>query len=149
MVSSMSECSFLRILVADDQFEQCVLIEKSLSLLGYFRVCPVNTFHELTLLSHFSPNTYERFDLLIVNAKLITSAGLDVAKFCVNNSRFRHVLVYGGEYSQAKPQNLSVKPHHQVRRLGSLTHQSLVEFLSVIDTDFIKRRTRTLSDKVA
>ncbi|MBK5415449.1 hypothetical protein [Pseudomonas sp. TH31] len=125
----------MRVLVADHQCEQRIVIEKSLGILRYFRVCPVASFRELTMLTHYSPNLYDRFDLLIVNADLISAAGLNVVDFCVNNPRLRHVLIYGSPPGGAK--TLSDQPHHQVRRIDTISYEALVDFLWLIDKNVI------------
>lgn len=143
-----SGCSYMRVLVADSQFEQRVVVEKSLSLLGYFRVCPVATFRELIMLSHYSPNTYDRFDLLIVNAQLVAEAGLSATEFLVNNSRFRHILIYDGGCAQRQSKSLSNKPNHQVRLVNSFSFETLLDFVSLIDQDLRQRKMQS-SVKVA
>ena|SRR5471032_1584417 len=149
MVFPVSDCSFIRVLVADNRLEQRTVVEKSLRALGYFRVCPVATVGELIQLSHYSPKVYDRFDLLIVNADLIQAAGLTIEKFCVNNSRFRHVLVYDNGPVQKEPHIFTTKPYQQVRLFGNLKFEEILGFLTLIDNDFIQNKLQTASIKVA
>ncbi|WP_445177503.1 hypothetical protein [Pseudomonas sp. McL0111] len=149
MKVSSSGNSQMRVLVADQQCAQRIVIEKSLSLLGYFRVCPVSSFEELTLLSHYSPNLYERFDLLIVNAELISAAGINAADFCLNNSRFRHVLIYDSSRERRGIKTLSTVPHHQVRVVDAMGFEVLTDFLALIDKNFKRDKLKPLSVKAA
>ncbi|MBK5416211.1 hypothetical protein [Pseudomonas sp. TH31] len=142
-----SSGSSMRVLVADHQCEQRIVIEKSLGILRYFRVCPVASFRELTMLTHYSPNLYDRFDLLIVNADLISAAGLNVVDFCVNNPRLRHVLIYGSRSGGTK--TLSDQPQHQVRRIDTISYEALVDFLWLIDKSFSGNNTDPTSIDLA
>ena len=123
----------MRILIADHDCNRRVVIEKTLAILGYFRVCPTKSFHELTALTHYSPSLYDRFDLLIINAELISEAGLDALNFCVDNSRLRHVLIYNSKAASDTPKTLSELPHHQVRIVKTISYDALVGFLKFID----------------
>lgn len=125
----------MRLLITDQDCRRRVVIEKTLAALGYFRVCPTKSFHELTALTHYSPRLYDRFDLLIVNAELISAVGLDALDFCVNNSRLRHVLIYGAKAGLDTPKTLSERPNHQVRLIETICYDALVDFLKVIDKD--------------
>ncbi|MFJ9989316.1 hypothetical protein ACIQSO_01140 [Pseudomonas putida] len=134
MDMSLKPCSPMRILIADPQPASCMLIEKLLGLQGYFRVCPANSFEELTALTHYHPALHERFDLLIVNAKLLTDANIDPAKFCVNNSRLRNVLVYGApELAMLNAGELCSKPQQRVQVLTAFNCEQVIDFLNTID----------------
>jgi len=126
----------MRVLVADHHCNQRIGIEKSLRMSGCFRVCPVASFDELITLTHFSPNLYERFDLLIVNAELISRTRQGVLDFIVNNPRLRHALIYGMHCPSGESQTLTKQPHHQVRLVDTISHNVLVDFFTVIDKDF-------------
>lgn len=136
MNSSPSTSRLMRILVADHQCEQRIVVEKSLGLLGYFRVCPAVSFRELTAFTHYSPSLYERFDLLILNADLVSSAGINVLDFCVNNPRFRHVLIYGSSCGQGRTKMLSDPSPYQVRLVDTISYEALVDFFSLINKSF-------------
>ena len=118
-------------MIADD----VSLSKKTLAILGYFRVCPTKSFHELTALTHYSPDLYDRFDLLIINADLISAVGLDALDFCVNNSRLRHVLIYDSKAAPVTPKTLFERPNHRVRRIKTISYDALVDFLKLTDTN--------------
>lgn len=145
MISLPPTSRSMRVLVADYQCEQRIVIEKTLAVLGYFRVCPVTSFHELTVLTHYSPSLYERFDLLILNAELVSTAGLSVLDFCVNNPRLRHVLVYGSHGGPGSTQILSDQSQHQVRLVDTISYGALVDFLSLIDKRFDGRNEKSIA----
>lgn len=86
MNSSSLPCALTRVLVADCQWEQRTVIEKTLGMLGYFRVCPAASFNELAILMHYSSNVPDRFDLLILNADLVLMAGRSVWDVCAISS---------------------------------------------------------------
>jgi hypothetical protein len=130
----------MRVLVADPQCERSIIIEKILSTFGYFRVCPVASFRELTVLTHYSPSLYDRFDLLILNAELVSSAGLNALDFCLNNPRLRHVIIHGSPCEQGDSKTLSDQAHHQVRRVDTISYDALADFLSLIDKNFNGKR---------
>lgn len=133
-MSCLSRTSnFMRVLIAEHQFEQRIVIERSLGLLGYFRICPVASFYDLIALSHYSPSIYDRFDLLIVNAKLVSTEGLNVLAFFVNNPRFKHVLIYDTNREQGGGTKiLSDQPYQQVRLVNTFSYEALVDFISLI-----------------
>lgn len=133
MTHSNFTTSPMRLLIADQDSRRRVSVEKTLAILGYFRVCPTKSFDELTALTHFSPGLYDRFDLLIINADLISAAGLDTLDFCVNNSRLRHVLIYDSTAAPDTPKTLSKRPNHQVRLIETISYDALVDFLKLID----------------
>lgn len=81
----------LRILIADERHDQLLRIEKLLNRLDYYRIAPVRTFEELSLLTS-AP--HESFDLLIVNKALASSYGIDMSKFCRGRRQILHALVY-------------------------------------------------------
>lgn len=134
----------MRILVADDQLESCKLIDKSLGMQGYFRVCSVRSFEELTRLTHYSPSLYERFDLLIINVKLLTDAGINPIEFCVNNSRLRNVLLHGSpELAERYDCDLWSYSQHIVRVLATFSHEKVFEFLELIGPKLNARQATT------
>lgn len=98
-ISPKNTCStavpHLRILIADNQHTQRVLIEKCLNALGQYRVAPVASFEELEQLTH-SPAL--EFDLLIINCQLARNEGVDAAGFCLRSTSVRNALVYGDDY---------------------------------------------------
>jgi len=149
MKTPSSRNSQMRVLVAVQRCEQRIILEKALSLMGYFRVCPVSTFEELTRLSHFSPNLYDRFDVLIVNADVVSAAGLDAADFCLNCSRFKHVLIQDSVHAGKRPSTLSAKANHHVRMVNAIDYEALESFLSLVDKHFNGSRVSALSVSAA
>lgn len=145
MNSSRSTNRLMRILIADHRCEQRIVIEKSLGLLGYFRVCPVSSFRDLTVLTHYNPSLYERFDLLILNADLVSSAGINVVDFCVNNPRFKHVLIYGSPCEQGRTKMLSDPSLYQVQLVDTISYEALVDFFSLINKNSSCQNTNPLS----
>ena len=85
----------LRILIAEKEHNQRLLIEKSLNLLGQFRVATVASFAELDQLTQPSALI---FDLAIANGALTREEGVDAALFCLRNTCIRNALIYGDEY---------------------------------------------------
>lgn len=84
----------LRILIAEKQHSQRLLIEKSLNLLGEFGVAPVASFQELDELTQ----TGLIVDLVIVNSTLTQEQGIDAALFCLRNPSVRNALIYGDDH---------------------------------------------------
>lgn len=84
----------LRILIADKQHCQRLLIEKSLNLLGQFCVVPVASFEELDQLTQAG----QAMDLVIINAALTREQGIDAALYCLRNTCVRNALIHGDEY---------------------------------------------------
>lgn len=84
----------LRILIAEKQHSQRLLIEKSLNLLGEFGVAPVASFQELDELTQ----TGLIVDLVIVNSTLTQEQGIDAALFCLRNPCVRNALIYGDDH---------------------------------------------------
>lgn len=145
MTNSNFTTSPMRLLIAEPDCRRRVAVEKTLAILGYFRVCPTKTFHELTALTHYSPDLYDRFDLLIINAELISDAGLDALDFCVDNSRLRHVLIYNSKAASDAPKTLSELPHHQVRLVETISYDELVDFLKLIDKKHNVKKSKVTS----
>lgn len=124
----------IRILIADGGPESCKVIDKSLGMQGYFRVCYGSSFEELTRLTDCNPSRYERFDLLIVNVKVLTDAGIGPIEFCLNNSRLRNVLLHGSaELATRYDCDLSSSSQHIVRVLASYSHEQVFDFLKIIN----------------
>lgn len=90
-----SPMSPLRILIADQQHTQRLLIEKSLNLLGQYCIAPVASYAELDLLTQSSEL---EFDLVVVRGALTLVEGVDAAAFCLNRACIRNALIYGDDY---------------------------------------------------
>jgi hypothetical protein len=129
--SLSSKC--LRILIADQQCTQRSLIEKYLNGIGYYRVAPVSCFQDLVTLTHYSLTVFERFDLVVVNAELVSAGGVKALDFCLGNPRLRHALIYDSFSQQRSPETFSGDPSQQVRVLDTIDRLQLEDFLTLID----------------
>ncbi|WP_339524046.1 hypothetical protein [Pseudomonas sp. EL_65y_Pfl2_R96] len=126
----------LKILVADPQGEQRSLIEKNVNTLGYYRVMSVSSFRELVTLIRYSSESLERFDLLILNADLMSAVGVDARDFCLGNPQLRHVLIYELHREHHRSNTFSERPRQQVRLIRTPDRKALVDFLLLIDPSF-------------
>ncbi|MBX9404843.1 hypothetical protein K5E40_04025 [Pseudomonas baetica] len=136
MVNVCFSSKSFRVLVADPQSEQRSLIEKDLNVFGYYRIATASSFRDLVTLTHYSPDPGERFDLLIVNANLITAAGINARDFCLNNPRLRHALIYEPERQQRWSKTFTERPRQQVRLIRTIDRAELMDFLLAIDPAF-------------
>lgn len=127
---------FLRVLVADQECSRRAQIEKDLNGLGYYRVAPVSCFSDLLTLTHYSPNPFERFDLVVINAQLMSAVGLKALDFCLGNARLRHALIYDGDLQRRFPRTFNERASQQVRLIHKIDRMQLVDFLSLIDPAF-------------
>ncbi|GLH52130.1 hypothetical protein RS3R6_03110 [Pseudomonas atacamensis] len=130
----------LRILVADKRFEQRVIVEKCLGLMGYYKVCPAGCFEEMITLTHINSPLVDRFDLLIVNANLVVSAGVDVFDFCFHNSRVKNVLVYEAALEAGTSTTYKKKFNWKLRLIPGVGAEALEDFLSLIDSNFRQKK---------
>lgn len=129
-------CKSLRILVADQECTRRSMIENDLIGLGYYRVTPAICFSDLITLTHYSPDPFERFDLVVINAELVTAAGVKALDFCLENARLRHVLVYDSGFQRRLPRTFNQSPSQQIRLINKINLTQLVDFLSLIDPSF-------------
>ncbi|MFL1561940.1 hypothetical protein ACI77J_11975 [Pseudomonas sp. O64] len=126
----------LRILIADQYCAQREAIERDLSKLGYWRVAPVDCFEDLITLTHYSPNAFERFDLVVISAELLLNAGINALDFCRDNPRLRHVLIYDPSREERIPKTFSERSAQRVRVIRMIDRRQLMDFLSLIDPAF-------------
>ncbi|MFJ2550203.1 hypothetical protein ACIOVF_27600 [Pseudomonas sp. NPDC087612] len=112
------------------------MIENDLNGLGYYRVAPVSCFSDLITLTHYSPDPFERFDLVVINAELVTAAGVKALDFCLENARLRHALIYDSALQRRFPRTFNQSPSQQVRLIHKIDRTQLVDFLSLIDPSF-------------
>ena len=126
----------LRILIADQYCAQRKAIEKDLSKMGYWRIAPVGCFDDLVALTHYSPNAFERFDLVVINAELMLAAGINALDFCRSNPRLRHVLIYDPCREERFPKTFNECPAQWVRVIRMIDRKQLMDFLSLIDPAF-------------
>lgn len=81
----------LRIVLVDTDHSRRLSIEKNLGHLGYYRVVPVSSLHELMALMD---NAVDVFDLLVINEDVLSVAGIRLEKFLHEYSCLRHSLIY-------------------------------------------------------
>ncbi|MHC8395847.1 response regulator [Pseudomonas sp. LB3P93] len=86
----------LRILIADEQHFQRMIIERLFNQLDYYRVAPVEGLASMLTLIEYG---CEPFDLVVVNAALATGE-LDLLGYFLDNRQVRHVLIFDGQRAQ-------------------------------------------------
>ncbi len=121
----------LTILIADEQHQQRLHIEKMLNQLGYHRIVPVQTYEEVQILTAIPA---EPFDVLIINAGL----ALDT---CGPQPQVRHVLVYD-LLEQGAP--VGATPIVRVRLPGMPDNVNLEHFMDIVDPPSSTRNLRVL-----
>ncbi len=121
----------LTILIADEQHQQRLYIEKMLNTLGYHRIVPVQTYDEVQILTAIPADP---FDVLIVNAGLMAH-GRDP------QPQVRHVLVYD-QLDLGKP--VGTPSNLLVRLPGVPDNVNLEHFMDIIDPPGATRALRVL-----
>ncbi|PAA04104.1 hypothetical protein CJU81_22910 [Pseudomonas fragi] len=81
----------LRILIADEDPNQALKIERALNILGYYRIAPL--YHGEALVSLKAAPTNE-YDVLLISQKMTGEGIADEVEYRKDNSQFRHVLIY-------------------------------------------------------
>lgn len=81
----------LRIVLVDTDHSRRLSIEKNLGQLGYYRVIPVSSLHELMALMD---NAIGVFDLLVINEDVVCVAGIRLENILRDYSCIRHSLIY-------------------------------------------------------
>ncbi|WP_426205183.1 hypothetical protein [Pseudomonas sp. TWP3-1] len=92
----------LRILIADPQHFQRMMIERSFNRLGYYRIAPVQSLIELLTLVDSECTT---FDVVLVNADL-AAGSLNLAEYLLDNPQVRQWLIYNEPLSDAATPDL-------------------------------------------
>ena len=110
----------LTILIADEQHQQRLYIEKMLNQLGYHRIVPVQTFEEVQILTAIPA---EPFDVLIINAGLALHT-------CGPQPQVRHVLLYD-LLEPGTP--IGATPTLLVRLPGVPDNVNLEHFMDILD----------------
>lgn len=117
----------LRILIADPQHFQRMMIERSFNRFGYYRIAPVQSLIELLTLVDCECTT---FDVVLVNADL--GAGpLDLAGYFLDNPQVRQWLIYNEPLSDAAApdlqtiERLMLQVEASVKREGLTWEQAL------------------------
>ncbi|WP_454867166.1 histidine kinase [Pseudomonas lini] len=120
----------LRILIADENGDRLIQVEKLLNRLNYYRIAPVSSFDELRTLTQYA---IEPFDLLIANKDLSVKKGVDLAEFCQGAPQIHHVLIY--ESQDLQRSLVPVHPHRPM--YFSLPHipdsGSIEDLMGLID----------------
>lgn len=119
----------LRIVIADDQYFQCLSIEKMLNQLGYYCIVPVRSLEEVVILTE---NAINYFDLLIISSALASTVEIDIDVFSRNNPHIHHVLIYDGQGPQLLPGSLAPAVGIQVSLTRVPDSESLRQFMGVI-----------------
>lgn len=83
----------LRIVLVDTELSARINLEKNLSRLGYHRVAPLSSLHELLIVID---NAACAFDLLVISDAVLNSAGAATAQAVRSAAAIRHMLVYQG-----------------------------------------------------
>ncbi|MFJ2279734.1 hypothetical protein ACIOUG_01175 [Pseudomonas sp. NPDC087803] len=124
----------IRAVVAEQNFEQRCSVENSLIALGCFRTATVSDFDELVSITHYSPDLFERFDLLIANARIFRDVKVQWAQFCLSSSRLKHVLIYDEYKSSNELEVLSERSAYYVWRVKKADSTVLENLIPLIDT---------------
>ena len=85
------KASPLRVLIADSSGVQRMIIEKMLSLNGYFRVAPVESFAHLLIYTQYA---LRPFDIVLVNSEVAIDSGVDIYSFCTTDMNIQNFIVY-------------------------------------------------------
>lgn len=128
----------LRILIADSRHSQTLLMERMLNRLGYFRIATASTLAEARLLGRFRECP---FDVMIANARLLTSEQLDctsLAEVCLS------ALIYQSQYLPMV-HTLLIAEGSLVRLQGALDVSSLDRFMALVDPSAMHRREQNLA----
>jgi PleD family two-component response regulator len=123
----------LRILIADGQPIQRIKIEKMLNQLGYYRIAPLSSFQEVQSVTRTQG---QPFDLLIINAVLVLSTEFNLLRYCHDNPRIRHALIYEGQCTQCSVVSVSVSKAIQVCLSQTPDFDSLKRCMDVVDPAF-------------
>lgn len=91
---------WLRILLVDDDHSRRMNIEKNLASLGYHRVAPLSSLHDLLVIIDSELGT---FDLLIINEALLSGAGSVLAQGRGGYPDIRHSLIYRSDHLNGSP----------------------------------------------
>ena len=97
----------LRIVLVDTDHSRRLSIEKNLGQLGYYRVVPISSLHELTALMD---NAIDVFDLLVINEDVVRVAGIGLEKILHDYSCIRHSLTYKSAELHVLPGTQSLFP---------------------------------------
>jgi CheY-like chemotaxis protein len=121
----------LRILIADEQLEQLMQVERMLNHLGYFRVAPVQSFEQLLAMVQ---SAIEPFDLLIADTAMAVRVGVDLPRFCKSNPLVRHALLYESQEVPLAVAGASDDPKTGIHLDRLPDTQALKTFMAMVDS---------------
>jgi CheY-like chemotaxis protein len=120
----------LRILIADEQHFNRLIIERWFNQLGYYRVAPVQSPGELLTLVEYAS---EPFDLLVINAAF-ADGKLDLPDFCVDNRQLDHVLIYDGQQARLPATPVGGQQKVQVSHASPPDLASIQRLVALVDS---------------
>ncbi|CAK9890770.1 hypothetical protein PS652_03619 [Pseudomonas fluorescens] len=120
----------LRIVIADRQHDQRSKIENMLNRLGYCRVAHLSSFQALQAATRAQGTP---FDLLIVNTVLVPSRQFNLLKFCHDNPRIRHALIYEGQRADCSRVSVPVNARIQLCLSRAPDFDSIKRCLHTVD----------------
>ncbi|GGL24824.1 hypothetical protein GCM10009091_03110 [Pseudomonas brenneri] len=82
----------LRILIVDNRHARGLEIERTLNLLGYYRIAPLRQMGELQSVVKHALNC---IDLLLVHHDVSRDPDLDLQTYCRSSPMIRHFIIYG------------------------------------------------------
>lgn len=85
------KASPLRVLIVDSSDAQRMIIEKTLSLNGCFRIAPAESFAQLLIYTQYA---LRPFDIVLVNSEVAIDSGIDIYSFCTTDVNIHHFIVY-------------------------------------------------------
>lgn len=121
----------LRILIADEQLEQLMQVERMLNQLGYFRVAPVQSFEQLLAMVQ---SAIEPFDLLIADTAMAVRVGVDLPRFCKSNPLVRHALLYETHEQPLPVASAGEDPKTSIHLDRLPDTQALKAFMAMVDS---------------
>lgn len=82
----------LRIMIADPQHFQRLLLERNFNREGYYSIAPVASLGEMLTLLEYGDTT---FDLVLINASLAFNVRFNLLTFCLDHPLIRQAFIYG------------------------------------------------------
>ncbi|MFJ2280758.1 hypothetical protein ACIOUG_06435 [Pseudomonas sp. NPDC087803] len=101
--------------------------------LGYRNLTPIRSFRELLALTHYSPEPFEQFDLMLINGELIAAAGVDPVRFFQGNPQIRHAVIHDVRRGQAQAEAIYATRRRQLFMLRIPDRQALGSVLEHLD----------------
>lgn len=132
----------LRILIAEEDHDQLLCIEKQLNRFGYYCVAPVRTFVELVRLTS---HPQERVDLLIMNRELTLPHGVFPSDFCRVRPHIVNTLFYEGRPNAYELVIECQIPCVNASLAGVPNSQTLAVLMNVIDPSRVRKNLGSLA----